>query len=148
MKLNFLQNCDQFETSLYGLVQYRTGAYVDIANMTGAKPAMLSQSLNPDNPERPSFVTRTALFFTAWIYLNPRKGIEAFCLFVSFVMQAIPDAGTLRKLTTIKGELQAVKRDIEEVNQAIETMPEIRTWARGTVRKRREGIKRIKQPTI
>lgn len=148
MKQTELMNPDLFEVGLYGLVYYH-GFYKQLAGKIGAKPAGLRQSLNPGYHERPSFVSRCAHFFIAWIRLSPRKGIEAFCLFVSYVQQAIPTADTVAKLTEAQSELQAAKRLIESVNQELDDMPAIRWQMHEVVKTHRRRKRRVlKQPTI
>lgn len=141
--VRFITNYE-FELGIYNLSGSLHGFCERVAAVTGSRPTMLRQSLNPNYIERPSFITRTALFFVAWINLFPASGMRALYLFVGFVLQHAPAGDTRQQVKLLESHVEEVKNRVESVQHAIDQIPQIRLEMRKAVQKRRA----VKKPKL
>lgn len=128
---------DEYEVSLYKMARVYHGFYENVAVHTRAKAAVLRQSLNPYYHERGSFITRTALFFAAWLRFHPRSGVRALHEFIQAVMVHAPTAETQSQVRLLEQGVAVVKNRIDGVQDAIDEIPTVRLECRELVKKRR-----------
>lgn len=149
-----LKHTDDMEIALYNLAGRYHGFTENVATRMSefgnrVRPTALRQAINPNYAERPSFVTRTAGFFIAWVVLHPRSGVRALYTFVAFILQHAPNGNVKEQISVLEMQVKEVSAKVDEVQAAIDAIPQVRLDCREYVRKRRtKQSGRLKQPTL
>lgn len=123
------------DSSLYDLVPH--GLYEQAAPGMAVRACDLRKAMNPNYLERPSFVTRAASFFIAWIVMHPDTGIRALYTFVAFILQHAPDGAVRTQVKRLEQHVGEVKSRIDSVQDAVNAMPQIRLTCRELVKTRK-----------
>lgn len=128
---------EHLETALYNLTPYY-GFLKDVAHHTGFQRTALRQAINPNYADRPSFITRTASVFIAWIVLHPNSGMQALWQFVMFILEHAPTENMQSQILLIEDHVVRVKEKFEDVQAALDAIPKVRLDCREMVSKRKE----------
>lgn len=110
----------------------------------------LMQAINPYYPERPFFFMRGLWFLIGWIRRRPRSGMWLLHASVRYVLHhAAPNGNVKDQISVLETQVKEVSARVDEVQAAIDAIPQVRLECREYVRKRRtKQSGRLKQPGL